>query len=59
MMNKRYFSLAIIAALSTTLVSCEAIKGIFKAGMWTGVIGVVIVLALVIWLISKIFGGKS
>jgi len=54
---KRYFPLAIIAFLSTTLMSCELIEGIFKAGVWVGVIIVVLILALVIWLISKIFGG--
>lgn len=57
MTTKRYFPLAIIAFLSTTLMSCELIEGIFKAGVWTGIIVVVLVLALIIWLISKIFGG--
>jgi len=59
MMTKRYFPLAIIALLSTSLASCELVQGIFKAGVWTGVIVVVLVLALVIWLISRIFGGRS
>jgi len=57
MTTKRYFPLAIIAFLSTTLMSCELVKGIFKAGLWTGAIVVILVLALIIWLISKIFGG--
>ncbi|NQX42717.1 hypothetical protein SAMN05421820_11241 [Pedobacter steynii] len=59
MMTKRYFPLAIIALLSTSLASCELVQGIFKAGVWTGVIVVVLVLALLIWLISRIFGGRS
>jgi cytosine/uracil/thiamine/allantoin permease len=59
MMTKRYSPLAIIALLSTSLASCELVQGIFKAGVWTGVIVVVLVLALVIWLISRIFGGRS
>lgn len=59
MMSKRYFPLAIIALLSTSLASCELVQGIFKAGVWTGVIVVVLVLALVIWLISRVFGGRS
>jgi len=54
---KRYFPLAIIALLSSTLMSCELVEGIFKAGVWTGIIIVVLVLALIIWLISRIFGG--
>ena len=56
---KRYFPLAFVALLMTTLASCSAIEGIFKAGVWSGVIIVVVILALVIWLISKIFGGRS
>lgn len=59
MMTKRYFPLALIALLSTSLASCELVQGIFKAGVWTGVIVVVLVLALIIWLISRIFGGRS
>ena len=56
---KKHIPLALIALAATTLTSCELIGGIFKAGVWSGVIIVVIVLALVIWLVSKIFGGKS
>lgn len=54
-MTKRYFPLALIALLTTTLASCEAIEGIFKAGVVTGVIIVVLVVALIIWLVSKVF----
>lgn len=52
---KRYFPLAILSLLVTTLSSCELVEGIFKAGVWVGVIVVVLVLALVIWLVSKVF----
>ncbi|NRF38954.1 hypothetical protein [Pedobacter foliorum] len=55
MMTKRFFPLAIIVFLTTTLTSCKLIEGIFKAGVMTGVIVVVLVLALIIWLISRIF----
>lgn len=54
---KKHFPLAIIALLVTTLSSCSMIEGIFKAGVWAGVIVVVVVLALIIWVVSKIFGG--
>lgn len=56
---KRYIPLSLIALVCTVLSSCELIEGIFKAGVWTGVIVVVIIIALLIWLISKVFGGKS
>lgn len=56
---KRYYPITLVALLATLLSSCAAIEGIFKAGMWTGIIAVVIVVALVIWIASKLFGGKS
>ncbi len=39
--------------LSVTLSSCAAITGIFKAGLWVGIIVVVAIIALVLWLIGK------
>ena len=50
-MNKAKWNFLIF--LSLLLSSCKAIAGIFKAGMWVGVIGVVIVVALILWLIGK------
>lgn len=35
------------------LQSCEIIGGIFKAGVWSGILIVVAIVALVIWLIAK------
>lgn len=40
-------------ALAMTLTSCEVIGGIFKAGIWVGIILVVAVVALVMWLVNK------
>jgi hypothetical protein len=36
-----------------TLSSCKAIAGIFKAGVWFGVIGVVVIIVIIFWLISR------
>jgi hypothetical protein len=33
---------------------CELVKGIFKAGVWTGVIAVLAVIALVIYGLTKL-----
>lgn len=55
---RRYIPLAVIALFCTTLASCDLVTGIFEAGVWAGVIIVVLVLALIIWLISKVFGGR-
>jgi hypothetical protein len=41
-----------------TLSSCSVITGIFKAGAVTGIIAVVVVIAVIIWIIS-LFRGKS
>lgn len=49
-------NLPILAALMMvmfTASSCEVVGGIFKAGMWTGIIVVVLVIVLVIWLIGR------
>lgn len=54
----RVLPLAFVALFMTLfLTSCEAIGDIFKAGAYTGIIGVIVVIALIIWLVSKFFGG--
>lgn len=53
-MTKR-IHLWLLALLTTfTFSSCELIGGIFKAGLWAGIIIVIIVVALIIWVIRKI-----
>lgn len=55
---KKALQLLSVAIICSTLSSCELIGGIFKAGIWTGVIAIVVVVAIIIWLLSKLFGGK-
>jgi hypothetical protein len=45
-----------IAALFLTLSSCQVVEGIFKAGVWVGILIVVAIIALVIFLFSKMAG---
>jgi hypothetical protein len=45
---------SILSFCLVLLSSCEAIGSIFKAGMWVGVIVVVIIVAIVLWLIGKV-----
>jgi cytosine/uracil/thiamine/allantoin permease len=54
---KAFINCLVILLLSFTLTSCEAIGSIFKTGVWTGVILVVAVIAIIIWALSKAFGG--
>ncbi|WP_233219228.1 hypothetical protein [Adhaeribacter arboris] len=44
--------------LALTVTSCEVIGDIFKAGMWTAVIGIVVVVLFVLWLLRKIRGPR-
>ncbi|MBD0364716.1 MAG: hypothetical protein ICV53_01230 [Flavisolibacter sp.] len=43
----------LLLTLAMTLSSCEAIKGIFKAGFWTAIILIVVVLGLILWLVNR------
>lgn len=51
----KVLALAVIGLLFT---SCSAIEGIFKAGMGVGIFMVVAVIAVIIFIISKL-GGKK
>ena len=44
-----------LLAILISLSSCEVIGGIFKAGVWAGVLLVVAVVAVIFFLISKVF----
>ncbi len=46
------FLFVLLASMS----SCELVGDIFKAGMWTSVILIVLVIALILWIISKVRG---
>ncbi|HJU45205.1 MAG TPA: hypothetical protein VJ647_00405 [Chitinophagaceae bacterium] len=49
------FSLLLVAV---SFSSCEVIGGIFKAGVWTGIIVVALVIFLIIWLLTRSGGNK-
>jgi hypothetical protein len=46
-------TLATLAAMLMTLTGCEAVKGIFKAGMWTGVILVAVIAGILFAVVGK------
>ncbi len=56
-MNKSF--LILLLAIAVTFSSCQAIGDIFKAGAWTAIIGIVIVVALIFWIVSKVGGGNK
>ena len=58
-MKKNHVLIPFILLLITFMLSsCEAIAGIFKAGVWTGVLLVAGIIALVIFIISRMTGKK-
>jgi len=44
---------SMLALIAVTLTSCEVIGGIFKAGVWTGIIAVAVVIGLIIFLVTR------
>lgn len=48
--NKLLF--ALLAFIIFTASSCQAIADIFKAGVWVGIIIVVLIIGIIIWLIK-------
>ena len=51
---KQYSALWLcIIAVAVTVSSCEVIGGIFKAGFWTAIILIVLVVGLILWLVGR------
>ncbi len=50
--------LPLLPFLAVVVSGCAAIGGIFKAGAWTGVIGVVVLLAIV-FAVARMFTGRG
>ena len=47
------FAFALLVISTMTLAGCEVIGTIFEAGVWVGMILVVLVIGLVFWLFSR------
>ena len=46
-----------LAFITLSFSSCQVIGDIFKAGVWSGVIIVAVVVGVIIFIISKVAGG--
>ena len=57
-MNQGQLLLLVLLA-PVALAGCELIEGIFKAGVWVGVILVLAVIGIIVWLVSKSASYKS
>ncbi|MCP2042716.1 MULTISPECIES: hypothetical protein [Pontibacter] len=53
MKNIRAYLSVLFVLMAVTLSSCELIGDIFEAGMWTALIIIVLIVALVGWLFSR------
>jgi hypothetical protein len=47
-----------VAFLLSLLSSCQIVGGIFKAGVWVGVLLVLLVIGLIVFFIAKASGGR-
>ncbi|OGX83437.1 hypothetical protein BEN47_03890 [Hymenobacter lapidarius] len=54
----RYSLFLFLFALATTLTGCDAIAGIFKAGAYTGIILVLVVVFLLWFVVRKMRGPR-
>lgn len=59
MKKLQLFTAPVLLLLLTTLSSCEAIKGIFKAGMGFGIFLVLAVIGIIVFIAMKAGGKKS
>jgi len=50
----RGLMLVVLVAMAMSLSGCEVVGGIFKAGVWVGVLFVVVIIAIVGFIATKI-----
>jgi len=54
MKQLKFFTVTILIFLNALMFSsCSAIQGIFKAGVWTGIIIILVVIGLIVFIISR------
>lgn len=58
-MRTNHLLLFLLVIATSFFSGCESIQGVFKAGVWSGVIMVAVVIAVIIFIIMKIGKGKS
>jgi hypothetical protein len=45
--------IAVLVMLGVSTAGCEVIGGIFKAGLWVGALGVLVVVVLIVVIVGK------
>lgn len=54
-LNRRSTFVVPLLALTVLLSGCDLVKGILKFGFWSGVIIVLVIIAI-IWFVARLFG---
>lgn len=50
---------AFLLTITIAFSSCQLVGDIFKAGVWTGALIIILGIALVVFVFAKLFGGKK
>jgi len=57
-MQNKILRLLMVFVILFSFTSCEVIGDIFKAGMGFGIFIVIFIVAIIIWILAKVFGSK-
>ena len=52
-MKHSSYLFVLLFLFAVALTGCEVIGGIFKAGVWTGVLLVILVIGIIVWLLTR------
>ena len=51
--NKNLSLLTLLMILAVSSAGCDVVGGIFKAGMWVGIIMIAVILMVIFWIVGK------
>jgi hypothetical protein len=57
-MKNKTIRVLLLLTVVLSLTGCSVVKGIFKAGMGVGIFIVIAILAIILFIVSKLFGKK-
>ncbi|WP_339920052.1 hypothetical protein [uncultured Flavobacterium sp.] len=57
-MQNKIIRVLLLLTVVLSLTGCSVVEGIFKAGMGVGIFIVIAILAVILFIVSKLFGKK-
>jgi hypothetical protein len=57
-MKNKTIRVLLLSTVVLSLTGCSVVEGIFKAGMGVGIFIVIAILAIILFIVSKLFGKK-